>query len=310
MVKLISKVQFKISEKGEFHEVADRHLEDTIALILSYPWETERSLASIELTCPSVTIEHPIGTYLKVGPYFSGKFSLYYLDTNNKVYFHTVDTLEDVCIWVKSYYDQEGYLLGFEKYSFTINPITHFQTNPFEYTISTKGIIGFFTFILWMTTVTLLMGLLKSIDRPGEFNFMAALAATSFLLLLCSPTIYLFFNYLSADSKHYLQISKGHDEFLFGTVDNNKAYYKSDISEINVYGTNRYPIEKKGHNRRPWSECEVFLIAFKNGEQIRFTSLLISTSKLTYKFPDHRFTNHQRFIPTVESAVLAYNTST
>jgi len=309
-VKLFSKVQYKKSEKGEFHDIAERTREDTIALILNYPWDTERSVASIELTCPSVTIEHPIGTYLKVGPYFSGKFSIYYLDTNNKVYLHTSNTLEDVCTWVESFYEQEGKLLGLDKYSFTINPSTHFQTNPFEYTISTKDITSFFTFLLLMIPVALLMGLLKSLHRSGKYNFIPAIAATSVLLLICSPTIYLFFNYLSADRNHYLQISKGHDEFLFGTVDNNKLYHKSDIAEINVYGTNRYPVEKRGYNRRPWSECEVFIITFKNGEQIRFTSLLISTSNLTYKFPDHRFTNHQRYMPTVESAVLDYSART
>lgn len=310
MIQLISKVQYKRSEKGEFHDGAERTLDDTITLILDYPWNTERNLASIELTCPSVTIEHPIGTYLKVGPYFSGKFSLYYLDTNHKVYFHTVNTLEEVCTWVESYYEQDGQLLEFEKYNFKINPSAHFQTNPFEYTINTKGISCFFIFLLCMIPLTLIMGLLKSVDRPGGYNFIAGLGAISFILLLCSPTIYLFFNYLSVDRNHYLQISKGHDEFVFGNLDNHKLYHKSDIADIDVYGTNRYPPEKRRYNKRAWSDCEVFIITFKNGEQIRFTSLLISTSKLTYKLPDHRFTNHQKFIPTVESAILDFSAST
>jgi hypothetical protein len=73
---LISKVQYKRSEKGEFHEIAKRDLNDTILLLENYPWDIERSLAPVELTCPSITLEHPIGTYLKIGPYFSGKFFL------------------------------------------------------------------------------------------------------------------------------------------------------------------------------------------------------------------------------------------
>ena len=305
MTKLVSKVQYKRSEKGEFHDVAERTLEDTITLMLNYPWNTERSLASIELTCPSVTIEHPNRTYLKVGPYFSGKFSLYYLDTNNKVYIHTVNALEDVCNWVESYYEQEGQLLGFENYSFTINPITHFQTDPFEYTIDIKAISTFFIFLIWVIPVTLIMGWLKQLDRPDGYNFLAGLGFTSVILLLFSPIIYLFFDYLSADRNHYLQISKGHDEFVFGTEESKKLYHKKDIAEINVYGTNRYPLEERRHKRRSWTECEVFIITFKNAEQIRFTSLLISSNKLKRKFPDHHFINNQRFIPTVQSATLA-----
>src|SRR6478752_897284 len=119
MDSLISKTQYKRSEKGEFHEVAERNLDDTISLIVNYHWDTERALASIELTCPSVTIEHPNGTCLKIGPYFSSKFSLYYL-YNNKIYLKVAKTIEDACIEVKAYFEQEGKLQGFEKYGFII----------------------------------------------------------------------------------------------------------------------------------------------------------------------------------------------
>lgn len=293
MTPLISKVQYKRSEKGEFHEIAKRSLDYTISLILNYPWDTERSLATIELTCPSITIEHPIGTYLKVGPYFSGKFSLYYLDTDNKVYLKTANTLEDACVWVKAFFEQKGKLHGFEKYGFTISPSVHFRTNPFEYTINTKATITFFMFPIYMTPLILLIMWLKYLERPESFTLITAVGMMLFILLISSPLIYFFFNYLSADKDYYIQISKGHDEFVYGLVANKKLYNKQHIAEINSYGSY--------YSRSLWSECEVFIINFKNGEQIRFTSLLIPGGKLRQKFPDHHITNNKKFFPTIGS---------
>jgi hypothetical protein len=290
---LISKVQYKRSEKGEFHNVAERNLDDTISLILNYPWDTERSLASIELTCPSITIEHPIGTYLKVGPYFSGKFSLYYLSTNNKVYLKIANTIEDACVLIKTYFEQEGKLSGLEKYGFTINPLAHFRTNPFEYTVNVKAKIIFFKFPIIIELFILLMCWLRYLERPEHFNSMGVVFIMLFFLILWSPLIYFFFNYLSADKNHYIQISRGHNEFVYGTVNDKKLYDKQDIAEINVYGVR--------NTRSLWSECEVFNIAFKNGEQIRFTSLLITSSKLSQKFPDHKIVYNHKSFPKVES---------
>ena len=290
---LVSKVQFKISEKGEFHEIAERTLADTISLILNYPWDTERSFAPIKLTCPSITIEHPIGTYLKIGPYFSGKFSLYYLNTNNKVYLKIVNTLDDASVWIKAYFEEKPELRGFEKYAYTINASAHFQTNSFEYIIDRKATTTFFIFPILIVPPIFFMCWLKYLERPESFNPMIVVGMLLFLLLIFSPLTYLFFNYLSADKDNYLQISIGHDEFSYGTVDNKKSYSKENIAEINAFGII--------NSRSPWSECEVFIITFKNGEKIRFTSLIISRDKLRQKFPDHQIKDNKKFLPTVES---------
>lgn len=295
MTLLISKVQFKRSEKGEFHDAALRNLDETISLVLNYPWNAERNLASVELTCPSVTIEHSIGTFLKIGPYFSGKFSLYYLDSNNGVYLKTANTLEDAIVWVKAYFEQNGMLNWPEKYGVTFRPVSHFRTNTFEYTVDRKAIFTFFRFPIILSPFMVLICLLGYLDRPESFNVLAPLALLFLLLLTASPLAYLFFNYLSVDKDSYLQISKGHDEFLYCTIDKKKSYSKLDIAEINAYGVH--------NSRSPWSECEVFLISFNNGEQIRFTSLLIDGNTLRNKFPDLQIINHRKFFPSVRSRV-------
>lgn len=291
MTLLISKVQFKRSEKGEFHDIASRSLDETISLIFNYPWDTERNLASVELTCPSVTVEHSVGTFLKIGPYFSGKFSLYYLDASNRVYLKTADILEDAIVWVKAYYEQNGKLHWPEKYGVTIRPASHFRTNTFEYTVDRKAIFTFFKFPIFFSPFLLFICLLGYLDRPESFNVLAPFAMLFLLLLIAGPLVYLFFNYLPVDKYRYFQISKGHDEFLYGTIDQKKSYSKLDIAEINAYGVR--------NSRSPWSECEVFLISFKNGEEIQFTSLLIDGDMLRNKFPGHQIINHKKFFPTV-----------
>lgn len=293
MTPLISKVQYKRSEKGEFHDIASRNFEDTISLILNYPWNTERSLATIKLSCPSVTIEHPVRTYLKVGPYFSGKFSIYYLDTNNKIYLKIVNTLEDACAMVKTYFEQKGKLQGFEKYGFTINPLAHFKTHPFEYMADINAIISFFRFPIYLVPLILFMGWLKHLQQPLRSISDATVFMILFYLLLWSPLIYLFFNYLSVDKSSYIQISRGHDEFVYGTIDNKELYTKQDIAEINAYGVY--------YSRSLWSECEIFIITFKNGTQIQFTSLLIAGDKLRQKFPDHKIMTNKKFFPKIEN---------
>jgi hypothetical protein len=70
-------------------------------------------------------------------------------------------------------------------------------------------------------------------------------------------------------------------------------YNKQEVAQIDAFGV-RY-------SRSPWREAEVFIITFKNSEQIQFTSLLISSDKLRRKFPDHQVIYNKKFFPTVGS---------
>ncbi|PRY51574.1 hypothetical protein B0I27_107162 [Arcticibacter pallidicorallinus] len=291
---MISKAQYKRSEKGEFHHIAHRTVEETKSFISNFPWKTERSLASVELTCPSVTLEHPGGTYLKIGPYFGEKYSLYYLAPNKKVYFQNVDTMEEVSQWVKVYFENEGKLTGFKKYSFTLNPLSHFKTNRFEYLVNRKATMNFFRGTRNILLMALVLFWIRFIGNP---NIPAILTVTtivlSFFLIYSCPLIYFYFNYFSSDRNSYLQISKGHEEFIYGTRDNKKRYNKQDIASIDTYVTSAY--------RSPWRECELFIITFKDGERIRFTSLLISSSTFRKKFPNNPIKVNSKYFPTVES---------
>lgn len=291
MALLISKVQNRNCEKGEFHEVAERNLEDTISLLLNFPWEQERHLANVELTCPSVTVEHPGGTFLKVGPYFSGKFSLYYLAGNKHVYSKPASTLAEAAECISSFFRQEGILNDFSKYGFVFRPSAHFLTNPFVYKLGGPSTEHFFK----NARLVLLIGLFFA----GLMFFMPmTVSSFTFLVILLvltvlsySPLIYLYFNYKHFDKDKCLQLSRGSDSFTLQQGDDTTVYQKSHIELITITG--------RRSRRNPWANCRVFNVSFKNGDEVQFTSLLIPEVHFRNKFPDHTVENVWKFLPAV-----------
>ena len=290
MTTLISKAQYKRSEKGEFHEIAARNVEDTIAFLLNFPWETERHLTSVELTCPSITVEYLTGACLKIGPYFSGKFALYYLNTSNNVSFKIVNTLADAAIWITTFFEQEGLLEDWERYTFTLKSETFFHTNPFEYIVNAKAIRNFLGIVIRSGLIIVLLCLILSINRPEISTILAFFTMIPIMLVLTSPLYIVFYNYLLADKDSYLQISQGEDEFVYGKAGNNKIYNKQNIAEVVIYSAWRSRLGL-------WNDCQVYKITFNDGEQLKFSSLLISESALAMKFSYDRLKFVSRFLP-------------
>ena len=69
MTNLVSKMQYKNFEAGEFIEEKERSFDETIELIGNFPWEAQREKIVIELTNPSVTMEGKNNDYLKLCKY-------------------------------------------------------------------------------------------------------------------------------------------------------------------------------------------------------------------------------------------------
>jgi hypothetical protein len=286
---LISKIQNRKCEKGEFHEIAERNLEDSISLLLNFPWEKERYMASVQLTCPSVTVEHPSGTCLKIGPYFSGKFSLYYLSSNNKVYFKPASTLKEAAAWIARFFGQEGILTEFSSYGLVVKPAAHFRTNPFEYTVGSRSTRHFFKGPFITALLVLIMWFPMHFVPVSGSIFGFPLFMLAFLLIVYSPLIYLYFNYRIAGKEHYLQLSRGRDFFIFGTKTARAVYNKQDILAIKAIG--------RHYSKSPWNACQIFTIDFEDGDQIAFTSLLIPEDDFRRKFPDHDIQEVKRYYP-------------
>jgi hypothetical protein len=297
LLKLTSKVQYKTCEKGEFHEITLRGLDDTQELLLNFSWERERHLTSVELTCPSITVEHPGGTYLKVGPYFSGKYALYYLSPRKKIYFRVVNTLEEASSAIKQFFEHHGLLHEGTKYGFVFKPSTYFSTNTFEYTADRESAKAFFIGPAITAAMISVMLLVKLFDGSAASILPFATIMILFQVVMSSPLIYLYLNYRSVDKNSYLQVSKGSDFFTFGTFDSKVVYNKHNVAEIHAFGTNT--------NRCPWNNCKIFEIVFKDGHQVRFSSLLISSSELRTKFEGYPFKDVRVFFPKFRTASLS-----
>ncbi|MGI4022132.1 MAG: hypothetical protein ACRYFA_11545 [Janthinobacterium lividum] len=80
MCNLVSKLQYKTYETGEYSDEEARNLEETLILIQDFPWEEQRHLIDIKITGPSVTIQNDEGAYLKLGLFFNNKFCVYLFD--------------------------------------------------------------------------------------------------------------------------------------------------------------------------------------------------------------------------------------
>lgn len=78
MTTLISKVQYKNFETGEFVDVQERNYEETIQLIEKFPWNDQREKIVIDLTNPSITIEGKNNNFLKFAVFFNQKYVLHY----------------------------------------------------------------------------------------------------------------------------------------------------------------------------------------------------------------------------------------
>src|ERR1700760_3863791 len=130
MTNLISKLQYKYYEKGEFTEQKARSLDETIELIKTYPWDKQRG-QDIQITCPSVTILDENGNYLKMGVYFSGKYCFYYLDADHHLYEHPVATVDEALLIVNNFFAGTLDLEKFERNHTVFNVISHFETGSF-----------------------------------------------------------------------------------------------------------------------------------------------------------------------------------
>jgi hypothetical protein len=272
MPEFISKLQHNTYEKGEFSEEQARDLTDTIELIRTFPWDSERTLTDIQLTGPSVTIRDEDLNYLKIGLYFNGKFCCYYLDNDNHLYEFHAQNIDEACEIVKEFFDGTLYLDKFEKHIFNIGNQPHFITNYFEYREKLSRVLLLNSFLL-IYTVFMVVANAASFKAAGLFPLKLILCLCSGLLLYILGRI-CYNAFLNRNN--YLQISKGNNIFKFGpSEDNVDTYDKNDIEKVVVY-------ETRG-TRNPNFVC-IYEIYFKNGSIIKFSNMLISDFSFTNKF--------------------------
>jgi hypothetical protein len=300
MKTLVSKIQLKIFEIGEFDDIKERSIKDTLAVIFNFPWAEERALASVELNCPSVTIEQSNGSYLKVGPYFGGKFCLYHYRKGYGVKFLIVDALPNISATIDDFYNGVLNLNMFRRYKFVLNPSQYFETNLFEYRPGAKAVLNYMKLDLAIYVAPCLVMCTKFFTDWSFFtNPYAVFGLMALILLFIGPAIYLLFDYEPYYQNQFLQISRGHQQFTFSDGDNNSVYNKADIIEI-----------KRFHNtapKNPWREKSVHKIVLSDDRELVFSSLLILHGAFERKFPGLTITSIHVFFPTMRNAIAKDN---
>ncbi|MCD2422733.1 hypothetical protein LQ567_08175 [Niabella pedocola] len=283
MNPLTSKLQYRDFEKGEFTGIAERTLQETMALILAYPWTGQRDHFVVGLTGPGVTVQDNRGNYLKLALYYNGKYIAYYCYAAGRLYQKAFEKPEDVTDAVTAFFTSsdnppEGFL--FQK-SFFQNQGTHFPTRNFRYSIQdlsfwqliSRGGTVFHIFIGIFLIATVIPGI-RNYNSPATQGFLLVLFLILFLIG-GGINLFLLYRYYMADKNTVIILSKGLPDFYFGNEQQQTKYNKQDIQKIEL--------KRRSNRRSPVSEFAVYKICMTNGTELRFTSLLIPPDQLSEK---------------------------
>jgi hypothetical protein len=289
--QLVSKIQYKNFEPGEFIDRQERTCAQTIALIEQFPWETERDHLVVSLTNPSITIEGPGGDYLKLALYYNGKFVLHYLDQKHHLYTKSLPKYQDAFPIIQSFFantpfdpqelKQEASLLQ--------ERLPHFADGNFQYRISTGRTLWFgfpFLFILpLMLLVDIVLLIKKNTSQPGSIIFL-----TVFILLLSGIFILQLFNHYWYSRNLVLTMTKGNDLFYFGPSEHPKAFNKKDILNLTTHGSRGRGGSFEGNLLREE-------INFTDGRSINISTILIGHGLLLDKLPGIPLKEEREFFP-------------
>jgi hypothetical protein len=113
----------------------------------------------------------------------------------------------------------------------------------------------------------LVVGMVAAFQRSPALFF----GPGFFLLFMGCINLWLLKNYYRFMKNKVLVISKGHDTFWYGDLDNPTQYSKQDIESVIIVSS------QKAYSRRSmWSDFVIYKIHFSNNAYpIAFTSLLI-----------------------------------
>jgi len=294
---LLTKTQLKDYEAGEFSDIKQRTYPETRDLIEQFPWTQQRDHISISLTNPSITIEGPSGDYLKLAPYFNGKFVLYYVDSKDHLYTHSMATIPEAYPIIQSFFDDHLDLAAFKREPTPfMNNRAQFQTRVFNYTMNATPTI------LWVSLLSLIWLVFPIASGIGVLLFgpPASIAAillfgTLILTMICVALVQLAstISHYRASKGMFLSISSGNPLFQFGPIDAPVIYDKKDIREVILYGSSR------GLDGLKRTE-----IIFKDGTSINISGMIAQIGTMSLKFPGQKVTRKAKsfsFIPPAAS---------
>lgn len=275
MKTLVTKIQYKNFEPGEFVDEQKRTYEETIGLIENYPWSIQREKFMIDLTNPSVTIEGDNGDYLKLAVYYNQKYVLLYLNKEQRLFSRSFSTLQDGYAYVKCFFEQPVFdLAGFKKESTWMqNNGRHFVTQDFRYEVTAKSVRQYLLSTRGLNIIVPVIFLIFVVGwRPDA---MLLLFPGMIFILLAALPLRLFFIYYNYVKDKMLIMSKGNDTFYFGSFYDLVKYDKKHIVKCTIVKTMR--------SKSIYNGYAVVKIEFKNGTMLSIPNLLIDHRALEDK---------------------------
>ena len=291
MTKLISKIQYKNFEAGEFVEVQERSYDDTIKLIENFPWNKQRDKIVIDLTNPSITIEGKNNDFLKYALFFNQKYVIHYFNVAQILFTKSFVDLRGGYEYIKRYFDQPMLdTTDFKEESTWLqHNLKHFVTQDFNYILTKKSIRNYLLSTSGMnfclSIVFLIFVLSKGLNSINFIGVMVILLA----MFIIGGGIHLmvFFNYYNYVKDKILIMSKGNDNFYFGNIDSPVKYDKRDILQYTT-------IRSRG-SRNQFSGFAIILIEFKNGTVLKIPNLLVDYTSLEQKLFEYPRIDKNKF---------------
>lgn len=274
---LLSKIQHKNFEPGEFVEIHERTYDEVIAEINNFSWQKERENIVINLTNPSVTIEDEKGNYLKFEVFFNQKYVLHYFDDKEDLYTKSFEQKEEAYPFIKNFYQQETFdLSGFKKeYTWAQYNLVHFETKDFHYTWTKERAKKYFRFTNWTTIVFAPFFLVLSLFSILKEEYGAAIFIFLITSLYWVPSLFYFFRYKEYSKSRMLYMTKGSDIFEYGIIGNIAIYNKNEIESITMH-------EVRG-SKSPLSAFCYLEISFKDSSFAYIPNSLIERGELLNK---------------------------
>jgi len=272
---LIVKLQYRDFEPGEFTDFKDRSCEETIHLIDAFPWEEQREHLRVGLTTPSVTIEGPGGEFLKLALYYSGKFILYYIDSQCREFSRALTTYADAATSIQTFYQNSSSPPPdfIRQHTPLQNVIVHFRNGSFTYRLNPARMAGVMVIICLVSLFPVLMSII--IFGRGQFSMWPFLIpALAFLIFAIAQSMLLISHYRSAKGQ-VLILSHGLQEFSYGSAADPDQFSKEDIQQVVTHGM---------QGRGGYPAVTRVEIIFKNGRSIDISCLILSQETLVSKF--------------------------
>ncbi|MEI6950005.1 hypothetical protein V9K67_22660 [Paraflavisolibacter sp. H34] len=277
MTTLTTKIQYHPFETGEFTDERGRTLSDTIDLIRQFPWNDQRANSTVGLTGPSVTIEGKHGDYLRLSPYYHGKYVLHYFDAGKRLFLKSFHQLSEADPYLERFFAAPSFDPGdFRKENtWPRRLLPHFISRDFHYRVTPAVAWKY----LW-STCGLILGLwlfmifsFLNVGRDHyEWGILMVLAPYLFLV---GTHLRLFWNYYRYAKDKLLIMSKGNEVFYFGTRDNPVRYHKSDIA--------RATFCRIKHGKSSLAAFSLVELYLKDGTEFSLPNILIPDFELSAK---------------------------